>query len=662
MSSIPSNLARVSNSLISQIQLSSLNRTSRDLLDLQVRLSTGREVMRPSDDAVAASTISVLDDLIERRTQRLRNLTHAESVLNNADAAIADASALLLEAKGLGLSQIGIGSDAETRKNQAQVVDSILAEMISIANRQINGIHFFGGDATATPPIQDLSGGLQYTGAGDGLTTDLGLLKTVPITMSADVVFGALSSRVEGDRDLDPDMTASTRLADVNGARGLGVALGAINVNVAGTPLTVDLSGAHTIGDVIGTLQTAIQTIDAAATVSIDPATGDRLLVNPSAGNITISDLTTDATAADLGLSTTFPVGGAAGSDLDPKVTPLTPLALLNGLTIPLGTIRIANAGQSRDVDLSGAQTVEDLINLIKSEAIGVRVEIAPGGDRLNFVNELSGGAMSVAEVGGGTTATQLGVRSFTGTTLLADFNNGLGVRVVDGSIDPLTGLPDPAADLDVRMILKNGVAFDVDLASEQTVQEVIAAINAAAAGAGVPVPASFEAALAADGNGLEFTDNTAGLPGAEFSIIALNGSYAAEDLGILGSTAGATFTGEDRATVAVDSVFSHLIALRDALLANDELGIELATAAFEQDISRAVEARALVGVRSQRVADAQRREEDLMIQDRALKSEMQDLDFTEASIRFALLQQQLQAGLATAARATSLSLLDFLG
>jgi flagellin-like hook-associated protein FlgL len=44
-----------------------------------------------------------------------------------------------------------------------------------------------------------------------------------------------------------------------------------------------------------------------------------------------------------------------------------------------------------------------------------------------------------------------------------------------------------------------------------------------------------------------------------------------------------------------------------------------------------------------------------------SLKSQLQDLDFTEAALRFAVLQQQLQAGLQTASRVTSLSLLDFL-
>jgi flagellin-like hook-associated protein FlgL len=44
-----------------------------------------------------------------------------------------------------------------------------------------------------------------------------------------------------------------------------------------------------------------------------------------------------------------------------------------------------------------------------------------------------------------------------------------------------------------------------------------------------------------------------------------------------------------------------------------------------------------------------------------SLRSEVQDLDYTEAALRFAALQQQLQAGLLIAQRVNSLSLLDFL-
>ncbi|MHC4446202.1 MAG: flagellin N-terminal helical domain-containing protein [Planctomycetota bacterium] len=666
MSTIPSNLARVPNLLVSQVMLSALQRTNQSLLGTQIQLASGRRVNRPSDDALATGTISVLDDIIERRDQRLRNLSHGESVLGNLDAALADASDQVQEARGIGLSQIGIGSDAETRATEALVIDATLDALVNIANRQYQEIFFFGGDATARPPVVGLLNGVRYQGEGDGLSTDIGLSPSVSITIAGDDAFGSLSARVEGERDLDPIMLANTRLVDLSGARGFGIARGSINVDVGGTDVTVDLTNAHTVQDVIDALNAAIQPLDAAAVVDIDPAPNNRLRIMGNTVDITMSDFGAAATAADLGVSKTFVSGppwappANTGVDLNPKLTELTAVSSLSGVTVPMGTIRTVNAGQSRDLDLSGATTVQDIMNAVEGLNLGVRVEIAETGDRLNFINELSGGQMGLAEVAGGMTATELGVRSFTGSTELADFNRGLGVEIRTGSVDPVTGLPDPAADLDFRVTLKDGRFFDVDLAGATTVSDVLTAVNTAATTAGIGVPAEFNADLAADGNGIELTDNT--LPvGGTTSVTALNGSHAAEDLGIGGSTTSAVFTGEDRATVAVESVFTHLIELRDALAGNDERGISLATDRLERDISRLAEARAGVGVRSRRVSDAVTREEDLRIQDIALRSEVQDLDYSEAAIRFASLQQQLQAGLTTASRLTDLSLLNFL-
>lgn len=661
MTTFPTNLARIPSTLTSQLMMTSITSTNQKLLQVNLQLASGKAIMRPSDNAVAGSTISVLDDILERREQRLRNLSHADGMLSNIDAALADATNLALEAKSIGLSQIGAGSDSATRENQAKVIDSLISEIVNISNRQYQDVYYFAGSATAEPAMVELLGGYRYQGQGEGIYTDLGLSRAFAITMPATDAFGATSSRVQGANDLDPAMIADTRIVDLNGARGLGVSLGTVIVDVNGTDLSVDLSEAHTVGDVIETLETEIQTIDAGATVSI-AASGDQIQITPSAGvTVTISDPAADATAADLGINTTFTgPGGGVGADVDPMLTELMPLSSLSGITVPMGEIRLTNMGQTRDLDLSGCETVQDLMNAVEGLQIGIRVEISDDADRLNFVNELSGGEMSIAEISGGTTATELGVRSFAAGTLLEDFNDGLGVQILSGNVDPMTGLPDPDLDLDFRVTLKDASTFDVDLAGAETVQDVLDAINDAATAAGIAVPADFNADLAADGNGIELTDNT-GPAVTEFSVTALNGSFAAEDLGLKQSTTGATITGEDRATVAVDSIFDHLIDLRDALRGDNDLGIEIATGKLEDDISRLAEARADIGVRASRVSDATSREEDLKVQDISLRSEVQDLDFVEASVRYASLQQQLQAALATASQIQNLSLLDFL-
>jgi len=93
-----------------------------------------------------------------------------------------------------------------------------------------------------------------------------------------------------------------------------------------------------------------------------------------------------------------------------------------------------------------------------------------------------------------------------------------------------------------------------------------------------------------------------------------MNGSFAGEEFGLIGSTTGATLTSEDRATVAVDGLFTHLASLREALLGDDERGITFAAEKFEVDLSRLSQARADIGVRSRRVSDAVSREEELRI------------------------------------------------
>ncbi|MCI0344987.1 MAG: hypothetical protein L0221_06000, partial [Chloroflexi bacterium] len=343
MTSIPSNLARVPDVLASDIMAAALKRTQRSLLDTQIQLATGRLVNRPSDDPLATSIISVMDDVIERRDQRLRNLAHADAVLNNIDAALADATDLVIEAKGIASSQIGVGSDTETRRNQAAVIDSLLSEMVAISNRQFQQIHFFGGSATAAAPMSGLLSGYRYLGQGAGLETDLGLAG-VAITLSAEQAFGALSSRVEGNFDLDPAIVATTRLSDLNGALGLGVTPGEIAVDVGGTDITVDLSTAHIVQDVIDLMESAIQAIDAGFAMTID-VSGDGFAIAPSAGtDVTITDLTGGSTAADLGLAGVF-LGGAttAGGDVDARITPATLITSLSGLTLPMGSIRIEN-------------------------------------------------------------------------------------------------------------------------------------------------------------------------------------------------------------------------------------------------------------------------------------------------------------------------------
>ncbi|MDG2094249.1 MAG: flagellin, partial [Phycisphaerales bacterium] len=456
-----------------------------------------------------------------------------------------------------------------------------------------------------------------------------------------------------GYRDLNPALDVDTPLNELNGATGQGISLGVIEVVLEPTGETsqLDLSDAFTIGDVMEIFQSQL-----GVTLQINPQQTGFSVQVPDGQSITIRDVNGGRTAQDLGIDDVFngPIS-EAGRDLDRRLTDNTPVSAFD---FDLEMIRFTNGIQITDLDLSSAETVGDIRRIVEQLDMGIRIDISQSGDRLDVVNLRSGSLMSVGELPGSQTATDLGIRSMDRGTLLSDFNRGEGVSILQGGVDPVTGNLDPSLDQDFVVKLSNGESFSVNLVGCQTVGDVLDKIRLRADQELVD-PNILDVGLALKGNGIRLGDTSGG--GGEFRLEALNGSDALADLGLATNPDGATIVGEDRAMVAVEGLFTHLMDLRDALMAGDVPGISIASGWLEGDLDRLGLVQAEVGIRTNRITDAMARNEDTIIMDEQLRSGILNLDYTEASIRFASLQQQLQAGMATAARSVSMTLLDYL-
>ncbi|MCC6660356.1 MAG: hypothetical protein IT437_05670 [Phycisphaerales bacterium] len=681
MSVIPGHFARVSSLMASQVALGHLTRTNFALFRAQGQAATGRAIGAYSDDAVKAAAIAVMDDRLERSAQTSRNLDHATSSLNVLDSGLSDISDLILEAKSIASAQVNVGSTGAEREQQAIVVNSLLQNLFNLVNQQGVAGSVFGGSTPGLRPVETMLGGYRYIAQGQGLVTDLGLGAAAPITIGPEGSVGGVSTRVRGNVDLDPDLTPDTRITDIAGARGVGVALGTIEMSIDGGPrLSIDLSAADTVGDVARVIQAAIQDHEAANSVTIlGPGgvgvSGESLAVDlapATAGGPAIQffDPSGQTAAADLGIAGTFTPTAEIGQPTGPRLTWRTPVSVLAGLTDDLGSIQISSLGQNRILDLSGARTLGDLRNLIEGTGLGLRVQINEDGTGIDVLNEVAAGrdhALSISEVeGNNLTATMLGIRTMTAGTPMADFNDGRGVQLVDGVVNPVTGQPDPALNVDFTITLGDtaGTEIDVDLRPQDvlTVQTLIDRINSQAAAAGVAVPADFQAALSDGPNGIALVQNAAFT--GSISVLEQNNSPAAGQIGLLNGvydTATGTFRAEDRAKVRVDNLFTTLTDLRDALENNDTAGITLAGGKLEEFVSRVAETRALVGGYARRVDDAAGRQQDQDVLDEKIRSNVRDLDYAEAAVRLSLLQTQYQAGLQTTAMLQGQSLLNYL-
>lgn len=639
MAILPLQLARVSNLLRSNVANQSLTRTQQNLLEVQNQLSTGKRMSAPSDDPGDAAIVQQLRKTLERRNAYSDNLKQANSQLGEVDSSLGDMSGLLLQAQTIASANVGSDVTADQRQSAAAVIKSIYGQMLTLANKQFEGMYLFAGDRADHAPFVEAGGGVKFVGSEQVLQNIYDDNSILPFMVNGAEVFGALSSRVAGNVDLSPQLSATTRLADLKGTNGNGIQPGPITIGNGSTTAVVDLTHADTIGDVIN----AINGAGVGGVTAGIGAGGTRLqIIGTPAETLTVNDIGGGTTASDLGIL--HPTGTGAGvavtgQSIPALVTPLTRLTdLRSGAGIDTAhNLVITNGATTVNINVSAAVTVEDLLNAINGSNANVRAQINDAGNGINIFNATQGTLMSIGEAGG-TTAADLGVRSYGPGTQLSELNLGKGVRTVSGA--------------DIQIGTADGNTFQVDLSSAATIQDVM---NAIAAAGGGTVSTVFSSTT----NGIVLSDNTAG--SAPFTIAPVNFSNAAADLGFTNPAVGNTLTSGDVNMVKAQGVFSNLARLRDALLSSDQTAITEAAGGLQEDFDRVSRIRGETGARVQELDSRRNRLEEQNLATKSLLSSLEDTDFTEAVSRFQTLQTAMQAGLQTSGRMLNLSLLDFL-
>jgi flagellar hook-associated protein 3 FlgL len=648
MSMLPLSIARVSNLMQASVTTQTLNKTQAQLLTDENELSTGDAINQPSDNPAGAAQILQLNQALANRQAYSSNLSQATSSLGQVDTTMSNLEDLLNSAQSIASANVGSDVSAADRTAAAAQIDSLTSEALTAGNTELNGQYLFGGDTDNTAPFVQADGSIKYVGSTTTLSNTVDQGKTLSYQVNANDVFGALSSQIQGVANLSPSLTPDTQITDLQGARNLGVTLGSIQISNGASSATVNLAGSDSISDVIAK-------IDAAAVGGITASVGTNgnlVLSGGPAENITVTDVAGGTTAADLGIAQATGAGAGVpvtGTSVSPEITEFTPLTGLNsgaGIDLASGIV-ITNGGKSATVQFSSpplrtGATVEDMLNAINSSGTNVRATINADGTGINIQNELQGSNLTIGE-NGGTTAADLGVRSFSPSTDLSALNGGTGVQ--------------PAASgNDFQITDSSGTSFQVSIASDTTVADVINTINADATSAGAQVTAGF----ASTGNGITLTDSAGGT--GTLALSSLNSSTAAAELGLTAAATNGVITGADVNPVSAQGIFGDLQKLSTALRANDQTGITAAAQALQGDSQRVTDVRGANGAMLQ---ELQERQTQLTAQNTAtqsLLSGVQDTNYTQVISQYETLQTSLQAGLESAAKTLQLSLLDFLG
>jgi flagellar hook-associated protein 2 len=393
------------------------------------------------------------------------------------------------------------------------------------------------GDSIVLNDTSAGSGNLSVAEVNNGATAaGLGLLQSVH------------SSTLAGSDALS--VNGSTQLSLLNDATGVRTQTGAdLTINLAdGSSLQVDLGSVGTLGDVISQINSA-QGNNGRIVASID-STGDGLQLTDSTtgGNSTsVSEVGSGHTAADLGLLGVADSGSGShvlhGNRLQAGLNSVL-LRDLNGQTgVPAGTIHIKDrSGTQGDIDLSAAQSVQDVIDAINNNTAGisVRASLNSAGDGILLADTSGGGAnnFQVTDVGGGQTAGKLNL--LTNSSASSVTSGNLSLRYVSEN-STLSSLGVAAGKFVITTSSNQSATINLTSAGVKTLGDVIGLINTS----GLNVTASIDAS----GTGLLLTDNAGGSSQMK---VAESGSTTASDLHILGTASGQQIDGARRITVNV--------------------------------------------------------------------------------------------------------------
>jgi len=217
---------RISTETLFETATSRLSKLQSAVAKMQEQISTGRRILTPSDDPVAAARALELsqakaanEQLAVNRQSARHNLSMQEQVLQTVTLLIQDVQSRVVSAGNGAL-------DNEQRQYMAAELRGYLDDLLGLANTDDgNGNYLFSGYQTSTKPFSRTAAGIQYNGDQGQRMLQVGPQRQIELSDPGSTVF-------EGAR------TGNGFFAVSAAAGNTGSGVVAIGSNSGNTPLT----------------------------------------------------------------------------------------------------------------------------------------------------------------------------------------------------------------------------------------------------------------------------------------------------------------------------------------------------------------------------------------------------------------------------------------
>jgi flagellar hook-associated protein 3 FlgL len=193
---------RVTNKMMADNVIAQLFRQRGEMVKTQEHIVTGKRINRPSDDPAEIGSVLSYRKSISSLEQFNSNISKAKLHIDTVDEVLGIVSDLLREAK-----EIAYDTNPSMRSEMAEQVSAIRAQVLQMANYDIDGKYLFSGESTQTQPYDSTT--WLYNGDAGTKDTIIGENMQIGITADGSSIFGPDGGNVfDILNDLEAALTA----------------------------------------------------------------------------------------------------------------------------------------------------------------------------------------------------------------------------------------------------------------------------------------------------------------------------------------------------------------------------------------------------------------------------------------------------------------------
>jgi len=193
---------KISTSQTFDTAVSQMNRQQSKIADIQAKLASGTQLVKPSDDAEKSGIIQRLTSALSRQDSFETGLDRAQSRLSAEESALMSSESILQRVRELA---VRAGNDTLGTSDKmviANEVASLRDELFGLANSQdVNGNYVFAGAGVQNAAfVTAADGSVTYEGDQNKTSVDISDYRSIVINRPGDEVFKSVT-RVETGAD-----------------------------------------------------------------------------------------------------------------------------------------------------------------------------------------------------------------------------------------------------------------------------------------------------------------------------------------------------------------------------------------------------------------------------------------------------------------------------